>query len=142
MHNLIYLSSASYLYSNHDLLDILNTSRLNNTKLDVTGLLLYSEGSILQILEGEKEVLNTLFKKISGDKRHKGVIKMMDVSVKERSFQEWSMGFKQISTEDWNKLSGYLNPYNKDEFKQITASGSAEIIKIIKSFTTVNMRSV
>src|ERR1700712_2972875 len=119
MHNLIYLSSASYLFSDEELIDILNKSRLNNTRLNITGLLLYNEGSILQILEGEKDVLQTLFETISKDVRHKSILKMIDSSINERSFQEWSMGFKQISKSDWNTLQGYLNLENKDELKRI-----------------------
>ncbi|MEO6733465.1 MAG: BLUF domain-containing protein [Ferruginibacter sp.] len=138
MHTLTYLSAASNLFSNDDLVDILTKSRLNNTRLGITGLLLYHEGSILQILEGEKEDMYTLFNKIKNDARHKGVIKMFDRSIEQRSFPDWSMGFKQVSNEDWSSLHGYLNLDDINELNPITDSQSTLIVSMIKSFANVN----
>ncbi|MEJ7769655.1 MAG: BLUF domain-containing protein [Chitinophagaceae bacterium] len=138
MHNLIYLSSASHLFSNEELLEILTISRLNNSKLDVSGLLLYHEGSILQILEGEEGVIKTLFQKISRDQRHRGVIKMIDGSIEERSFADWSMGFKQISNKDWSEVQGYLDFKKKDQILDIVVPGNQRISTVIKTFTNVN----
>ncbi len=140
MQNIIYLSSASYLFSEQELMDILNKSRTNNTALGVTGLLLYSEGSILQILEGDEDVLKTLYKRIGGDQRHRSVLKMVDCSITERSFSDWSMGFKQISSEDWEKITGYLN-VDKNAYYSLTASANSQVITMIKSFESVNMLS-
>lgn len=137
MHNLIYASSATYLFSDAELLEILTKSRLNNAKLDVTGLLLYHEGSILQILEGEKTVLASLYNKILYDPRHKGLIKMIDSEIPERNFKEWSMGFQSLSKEDWSQLDGYLNLKNLAQLRNMMASGSKALISMIKSFISV-----
>ncbi|MEO5998570.1 MAG: BLUF domain-containing protein [Chitinophagaceae bacterium] len=138
MHNLIYLSSATYLFTKEDITDILTKSRSNNTSLNITGLLLYHEGSILQILEGEKDTLYTLLKTINKDTRHKGIITMIDEAIDERNFDEWSMGFKQVSKGDWSELQGYLNLNDKNGFKRITSSGSSKVVSLIKSFGNVN----
>lgn len=138
MHSLIYLSASSSLFSNEDIIDILKKSRSNNLRLDITGLLLYHEGSILQILEGEKEVIYALFNKISLDTRHKGVIKLLDADIKERSFADWSMGFKQISNHDWSQLKGYLDIQSDKTFSQIANSGSPDMVTLIRSFLNVN----
>ncbi len=138
MHNIIYLSSASYLFPYEDLDDILTKSRINNSRLDITGLLLYHEGSILQILEGEQQVLQSLYKKIERDTRHKGIITMIDVPISERSFGDWSMGFKQVSNDNWEQLEGSLNLNSKDDMTQLMSSGSSSVISLIKSFANVN----
>ncbi|MEO6721567.1 MAG: BLUF domain-containing protein [Ferruginibacter sp.] len=138
MHTLIYLSASSSLFSNDDIIDILNKSRSNNLRLEITGLLLYHEGSILQILEGEREVVLAVFNKICLDKRHRGIIKLLDDEIKERSFADWSMGFKQISNHDWSKLKGYLDIDNDKNFSQITKFGSSDVITLIRSFSNVN----
>jgi len=142
MHNLIYISAASHLLTNEELVDILTVSRLNNSRLGITGLMLYHEGAILQILEGEETVLKTLYRKICTDSRHKGLIKMLDIPVNERSFEDWSMGFKQISKEDWSSLGGYLNLQNNEMLSALTRSGATHVISMIKSFATVNMGMV
>lgn len=126
------------MFSNEEIIDIINVSRVNNARLGVTGLLIYHEGSIIQILEGEKEVLYTLYNKISKDTRHKAIIKVLDFSITERNFREWSMGFKQVSNENWSELKGYLNLDNVDEFQQLRDSGNAHIISMINSFANIN----
>jgi len=142
MHTLIYLSASSFLFSNEEIIDILNTSQSNNLRNDITGVLLYHEGSIIQILEGEREVIHTLFNKICLDRRHKGIIKVLDSVIKERSFADWSMGFRQLSNHDWSELKGYLDIDNGKKFSQIVNSKSPDVITLIKSFSHVNQLSI
>lgn len=139
MHSLLYISSSTSLLSNEDILNILNTSQTNNLRLNITGLLLYHQGSFLQVIEGEKDVVHDLFsKKISLDKRHNGIILLLDGEIKERSFSDWSMGFKQISNHDWSELKGYLDIGNTQKFSKIANCGNPEVITLIKSFSDVN----
>ena len=71
---LVYLSAASYPYAHEDLKEILLKSRRNNEARNITGLLLYHEGSIIQVLEGEKEQVHSLYQTISRDPRHKNIL--------------------------------------------------------------------
>jgi hypothetical protein len=58
MYFLVYVSSAVNLFSDEDLIQLLEVSRRNNEKAEITGLLLYSSGNFMQTLEGpEKAVL-------------------------------------------------------------------------------------
>ena len=136
MHNVIYLSAASYLFSDEELIAFLNKSRANNIKLGITGLLLYNEGSILQILEGEKQVVSDLYKIIERDNRHTRIVKMIDASITQRSFSDWSMGFKRVSDADWSQLKGYLD-IDKDN-KICSGTESNSVITMIKSFADIN----
>lgn len=139
MHTLLYISSATYMYSNNDIIDILNVSRSFNFQHQITGLLLYHDGSILQVLEGEKEVIEDLFyNKICFDKRHHGIIELLNNEIKDRSFEDWSMGFKQISTQDWAELKGHIDISNTKELSQVINSASIDVITMIKSFSDVN----
>lgn len=139
MHTLLYISSATNMYSNDVIIDILNVSRAYNSQNQITGLLLYHDGSILQVLEGEKEVIEDLFyNKICFDKRHHGIIELLNNEIKDRSFEEWSMGFKQISIEDWAELKGHIDISNIKKFSQVINSASIDIINMIKSFSDVN----
>lgn len=106
---LIYLSTATDLYTSSDLSDILTKSRSNNESNEITGLLLYHEGSILQILEGDEKTVISLFNKIGKDKRHHNVLKMVTGQSTERTFPDWSMGFKTVTGSEWSEISGYRN---------------------------------
>lgn len=138
MKSLIYLSAATKLFSNIDLLDILTVSRLKNLSLGITGLLIYHEGSIIQILEGDDLQLNFVFNSIKNDARHKNIIKYGNFNITERSFPDWSMGFKQISDDNWKKLEGYLDLNEKEKFDWIKNSANNQIIKLIKAFANTN----
>ena len=85
-------------FSEPDLATLLLRARVNNARLGVSGLLLHHEGSFLQVLEGDPEVLKTLFVKISLDKRHNRVVKLLDRNVEKRHFAEWKMGFVSGAT--------------------------------------------
>jgi len=105
---LIYLSSATNLFSEKELSEILTTSRIKNTSKDITGLLLYNNGKILQVLEGDEETVMNVYFDIEQDNRHRGIIRIFSGKSEERNFPDWSMGFKAVSEKEWNELSGYL----------------------------------
>jgi hypothetical protein len=98
VHQVIYSSAAVVAFSENDLASLLLRARGNNERLDVTGLLLYHEGSFLQALEGDEEVLSALFSAISGDKRHHHIVKLLAREVDGRYFAGWQMGFVAMSS--------------------------------------------
>jgi hypothetical protein len=96
MYFLIYLSRSSRDLSEADLLELLRSSRENNLKTGMTGLLLHKDGNFLQLLEGEKEAVTALFAKISDDDRHFNVTKLLEGPCEARQFPGWSMGFQNL----------------------------------------------
>lgn len=136
---LIYLSSATELYTSSDLADILTKSRKNNTDKDVSGLLLYHEGSILQILEGDKETVMGLYDKIGQDNRHNNIMKMVTGTTEQRNFPDWSMGFKTVSDNEWNELSGFFKLNSSGLLSKLKQSNK-RVDTMVNSFMTVNAR--
>ncbi len=53
MIHLCYVSTAKYLMTQEELLKLLNVARQSNSKLGITGMLLYKDMSFLQVIEGE-----------------------------------------------------------------------------------------
>jgi len=51
---LVYVSSATELFSDTQLENLLLRSRQNNSTLGITGMLLYKDGNFMQCLEGPK----------------------------------------------------------------------------------------
>ncbi len=70
----------------------------SNVKRAVTGLLVYNAGSYLQLLEGDPNVIATLFGAIRRDPRHCEVERLMFVRVTHRAFPKWAMGLWDLST--------------------------------------------
>jgi hypothetical protein len=96
MNQVVYSSAAVEVFSEVRLSELLLRARANNERLEVTGMLLYHEGSFLQVLEGEAAVLESLFTVISADKRHHRVMPLLRREVEERHFGDWRMGFASL----------------------------------------------
>ena len=107
MFSLVYLSRANQMFSESELLELLRISRENNSRLQVTGLLLYKDGNFIQLLEGEQETVNQLYQKISRDDRHVNVTTLFDGPIETREFPNWSMGFNDLKSATPDQLEGY-----------------------------------
>ena len=111
---MIYASAATVDFSAEDLHALLEVARKNNKALDVTGMLIYHNGSFLQVLEGEKDVVETLFKHIDKDSRHSNVRILLRGEIDERHFAEWQMGFYDTSTSAVASHSGFFDFFRSD----------------------------
>ncbi len=89
---LMYASRAVPAVDHEELLAILKKSKTNNTKDGVTGVLCFSEGIFLQVLEGGRNPVNRLYNRITQDTRHTDVVLLNYQEVEERCFSGWSMG--------------------------------------------------
>lgn len=108
LHQIIYTSSAAPSATLEDFSSICRHANENNKTLDVTGILLFTDGVILQVLEGKKEIVETLYGHIKRDPRHTNVMKMISRSTTHREFPDWSMGFAKEITEHAYELSFLL----------------------------------
>jgi hypothetical protein len=89
---LLYASRAAAAVDADMLTAILKKSRANNAASGVTGLLCFSAGIFLQVLEGGRLPVNKLYHRIAGDPRHTDVALLSYTEITERSFAGWSMG--------------------------------------------------
>lgn len=135
MKYLIYISAASHLMDAAELLEILQVSRSNNTRRQLTGMLLYSEGTFIQYLEGEEEALHTTYQAILSDARHKNIIKMVEGERSEKLFPEWSMGFKSASAEELKEFEGYVNPRGRGFLESADVE---PVLNMLKTFASNN----
>ena len=90
---IVYLSRAGDGFDPDSLDELLALARARNAEQDITGMLLYSEGSFIQVLEGPEQAVQNTFSKIEKDTRHREVKVVLRTHVDERAFAEWSMGF-------------------------------------------------
>ncbi|MCH7226492.1 BLUF domain-containing protein [Haloferula sp. A504] len=89
---LIYKSRTSWdLLSNEVLLELARTSADKNAERDITGLLILSGESFLQVLEGPPDEVNDLYLRIAHDERHGKLRLLRYESISRRSFKDWAM---------------------------------------------------
>lgn len=133
MHRIIYLSSGIKIFSDDEINDLLRISRANNLKYDITGLLLYSDGNFMQILEGKKEAVEFIFEKIKKDNRHKNIILITNEPIKKRNFKDWKMGFSVIDVAFLEKHPE-INPFELKFTSKIDVIISIFVETFLKSF--------
>jgi hypothetical protein len=85
MLSLTYVSSAVTPFDEPDLVAMLDDFRQEPAS-DITGMLLYSDGNIIQTLEGPGASVDRAFRVISADPRHRGVIVVLREDIASRSF--------------------------------------------------------
>jgi hypothetical protein len=134
MKYIVYISTSVELMTDEELTEILNEARENNSAKDVTGVLLYSEGTFIQVLEGEPEAIEQIFARIYLDRRHKNIIKLIDKPLEERNFAEWAMGFTTPDAEKVRELEGYL----KSTSDILNNDKNHSALTILKTFITTN----
>jgi Sensors of blue-light using FAD len=104
----VYLSSSTGLLSEDELSSILDKSQKNNRASGITGILLYFNGNIIQVLEGPEEIVKSLYQTISHDHRHSNVINLLSQPIEQRSFSDWTMGYKTLSATELNDIKGLI----------------------------------
>jgi hypothetical protein len=79
---------------------ILEKSSANNKKLDITGVLCQGSGLWMQVLEGERTQVNTLYSQIMADRHHQNVQLLSIEEIESRRFGQWSMALVYLSKDD------------------------------------------
>jgi len=100
-------------------------------------MLLYDDGSFLQVLEGEREPMSALYERILADRRHTSIMKLLEREIDERQFGDWKMGFVSVP-----HLASALPGYT--EFLQLRdqpASSGTQALKVLSQFRDGRFRS-
>jgi hypothetical protein len=113
----MYASRAVPALDHEELLAIVRRSRADNPGLGITGVLCYSGGIFLQVLEGGRSPVNRLYQRIVADPRHTQVELLAYEEIAERRFAGWAMGQVDLSRLNPALLLKYsetatLDPYS------------------------------
>jgi hypothetical protein len=104
---LIYVSTATHALTDDEIRQILDSSVRNNGPQKITGMLLYSRGTFMQVLEGEETAVDQTFSRIAKDSRHHSINVLSKSTASAREFGTWSMGFRGIDAADVATWPGY-----------------------------------
>ncbi|MDX1678900.1 BLUF domain-containing protein [Arsukibacterium sp.] len=130
---LIYTSKTNPAFAGNALEQILESSRVNNSKQFITGCLFFNKNFIIQYLEGGAVQVNQLYNRIVQDKRHTD-IRLMDYAwIDKRLFAGWSMGFAADTTAT-RKI--FVNYAETDSFNPLNLPVDAAIhlLRDLKDF--------
>jgi len=130
---LTYTSSATDLMSVTQLVELIEQIRPKNERLGVTGLLLYSGGSVIQTLEGTSYAVYQVFDAIRADPRHDDVRIVERRYVDDRSFATWSMGFRNVSAREVADLQDF-NEFARESVGHDLVAHAASALDLLRTF--------
>ncbi len=135
MISLAYISNSSKRYTDDELKHMLKDFQRRNATQNISGVLLYNgAGTFIQVIEGEEKPIDELFNKIKRDIRHKNVYCLRRAVIKEKSFVNWKMGFRNLSKDSTyhnEHFSEFMNDKNLDHF---IASDTDFALKVLTHF--------
>ena len=109
--SLTYFSSATVEFDGDALQTLLEHSRARNTAAGISGMLIFHEGNYAQVLEGDEAVVRETFGRISADTRHRNIVLELEETVAERTFPDWSMGFRDLRGATAEEIEGFSTFY-------------------------------
>lgn len=99
MKRVTYISRFAHALSREEINRIGEVAQRNNTRDEITGVLICSSGVFFQTIEGRDEKIDRLFEKIRQDSRHTELLCLKtEKDVEERQYPEWSM--KTLNLDD------------------------------------------
>ena len=113
IYSLIYSSVAKKGFHGPDVQKMLERARIYNHVHDITGCLVEHQGIFLQLIEGRKEDVITLYQRIERDPRHEDFRVLCQEHILNRLFGEWNMLYTQF-IDDENALEG-----NRQFFRRV-----------------------
>lgn len=93
--------------------EIVSASVVNNSRLGLTGALLFTGTHFAQVIEGDHHTLTQLYGSIADDDRHDHLTLVDRSSVSERRFDQWSMAYSgpsQFVSRHVNRLLNAPSP--------------------------------
>lgn len=128
--HLVYASAETTTLVREELVGILEHSRVANRARDITGILLYAEGSFFQVLEGDADAVDETFARIAHDPRHADIVIIVREPIHHRSFPDWSMGFASLTAEEVTEIVGASDAVRRaTTFADVTPGRARKLIE-------------
>jgi len=104
LYEIVYQSLAEKEFNLEDLNELMVLSRVSNVENGITGCLMYHNRTFIQVIEGEKLAVQTLYEKIKNDRRHSKVETIWEDGIHERGFSGWSMSLMNLGDSNISSL--------------------------------------
>lgn len=129
MIQLCYISTARPHVTWSSVDEILATSRRNNARDRVTGLLLFNGKRFLQMLEGAPPLVEAAYARIQKDDRHFAVVRLSERAIEEREFGGWDMAFERFAGERRDAVSAKV--------AELTRTASPNVKALFTSYASI-----
>ena len=124
LQTICYLSNSRKDLTNQELQSLFFSTKMNNIRLKISGILIHDNGNFFQIIEGKKKHVIDLYQKIENDSRHFNLIKIFDKPIQSSSFKSFRSSYITVrGKKDYSELQRFLKQEkanNRKNFKNIS----------------------
>lgn len=135
MMQLIYISTTSIEPTASELLYLLEQARSRNFQRHITGMLLYSNRTYLQVIEGEAKDVREVYGAICKDPRNEGQVILREAEIINRDFPDWSMGFQNLESSSPKDMPGFVEVFGGVLDKTIAVNNKTNAIRLLMNFS-------
>lgn len=132
MQRLLYISRATGLWTgtlSADVAAIAISCTHYNFRHGVTGVLAFRNGYFMQLLEGDRNAIKALFKRIGADQRHERMIVLAVESGESRQFAHWSFRLSPASD-----LGEPFKAFVERHWAAIASKQDADVVASVRLF--------
>lgn len=134
MIQLLYISLATWPMQEDDLIFLLQQARDRNQQQNVTGMLLYRDGTFVQLLEGESSDVEEIYQAIILDERNTGNYLIDKSEIKQRRFPSWNMGFKDLTKIPADELEGFSDIFINPQSYDSATNNKTSLVRLLSKF--------
>lgn len=118
---------------------ILDAAIKNNKRNNITGMLLYAEGNVIQAIEGERDAVLATFRTIQKDVRHRGIHVLIEEGILSRKFASWNMGFRRLTKVDLENFPAFAPLFNMHEGELALRIRPSNALTLLTAFAASSM---
>jgi len=137
LHAIILVTSDTSYFNIPDLENLIAHITDYNKANNISELLVWANGNMLHLLEGNKESLAAKYEKITQFPTIEGTIKLFDKPINQRYFEDYYFAYKPINSEMFKPYDSFAQPPQKEFFEECLATDDS-IMKIIREFIKNN----
>ena len=135
MYRLTYVSKSK-IENDEDLSKLFIKSEESNRLNNISGMLIHKNSDFIQVLEGNKQVVTSLFNTIKNDNRHENIVIFYEKDIKKKYFEGFYMAFDYLSFEN----TTYFESLKDFNFDKILKSEKNVVLEILKTFLEAKQR--
>ena len=136
VYSIIYKSKADPTFNIFEIQKMLQRAKYFNKMNEITGIILYHKSQFIQLIEGEKDAIESLYASIRADERHHEVETILSKASNQSLWMDWSMAFYDFS--DPSDQTNYLRLLLESSFENANKKEqNSEVLSSLRAHTSL-----
>lgn len=133
LYRIVYISTAAANFQLRSMPKLLKDARDRNFKSALSGLLIFVDGSFMQVLEGTQENVQDCYGRITRDPRHSNLQVIFSEPIRRRAFPGWSMAWHNCPP--GGEVTGLIRSFqDQDSLEKLTICNAVDLEEVLNAF--------